>query len=80
MDSVNNKLYFLAFLCFDILFNSYEILFYSKRIGNLISKANNNKESSKCRYCMNMELDPLNEKLMYREYIICLKKHQLAIE
>ncbi|XP_018044264.1 PREDICTED: LOW QUALITY PROTEIN: uncharacterized protein LOC108684456 [Atta colombica] len=52
----------------------------SKRIGNLISTANNNKESSKCRYCMNMELDPLNEKLMYREYIICLKKHQLAIE
>ncbi|XP_018352427.1 PREDICTED: uncharacterized protein LOC108754516, partial [Trachymyrmex septentrionalis] len=52
----------------------------SKRIENLISKANNNKESSKCRYRMNMELDPLHEKLMYREYIICLKKHQLAIE
>ncbi|KAG5333699.1 OR10A protein, partial [Acromyrmex charruanus] len=52
----------------------------SKQIENLISKANNNKESNKCRYRMNMELDPLNEKLMYREYIICLKKHQLAIE
>ncbi|KYN09837.1 Putative odorant receptor 67a, partial [Trachymyrmex cornetzi] len=52
----------------------------SKRIENLISKANNNKGSSKYKYRMNMELDPLNEKLMYREYIICLKKHQLAIE
>jgi len=39
---------------------------------NIISKANNNR--------MNMELDPLNEELIYREYIICLKKHQLAIE
>ncbi|XP_018394753.1 PREDICTED: uncharacterized protein LOC108773442 [Cyphomyrmex costatus] len=52
----------------------------SKQIENIISKENNNKKNSKCKYPVNMELDPLNEELMYKEYIICLKKHQLAIE
>ncbi|XP_071625452.1 odorant receptor 10a-like isoform X8 [Temnothorax longispinosus] len=52
----------------------------SKQIENIISKANNNNKPSKCGYHVNMELNPLNEKIIYREYIICLKKHQLAIE
>ncbi|KAG5319422.1 OR22B protein, partial [Pseudoatta argentina] len=75
---------YLHIYCGITIINTYKFRsFYRlsvKQIENLISKANNNKESNKCRYRMNMELDPLNEKLMYREYIICLKKHQLAIE
>ncbi|KAL0114202.1 hypothetical protein PUN28_011485 [Cardiocondyla obscurior] len=48
----------------------------SKQIENIISKANNNK-LNKCGYLI---LDSVNEEIIYQEYIICLKKHQLAIE
>ncbi|XP_018394751.1 PREDICTED: uncharacterized protein LOC108773441 [Cyphomyrmex costatus] len=50
----------------------------SKQIENIISKTNNNNKVSKCGY--RVEFNPLNEEIIYREYIICLKKHQLAIE
>ena len=54
--------------------------FYSKQIENIISKAYNNNKVSKYGYRVNMELNPFNEGIIYREYIICLKKHQLALE
>lgn len=62
-----------------ILFNFAKHHIYSKQIEKIISKSNNN-EISEHRYRMDMELDPLYEEITYREYIICLKKHQLAIE
>ncbi|XP_011871690.1 PREDICTED: uncharacterized protein LOC105564135 isoform X3 [Vollenhovia emeryi] len=54
----------------------------SKQIENITSKANNKyiNEIGECKYGMYMKLDPLNEEIIYREYILCLKKHQLAIE
>ncbi|XP_036149944.1 odorant receptor 10a [Monomorium pharaonis] len=52
----------------------------SKQIENIILKANINDEISKRKYHVDLELDPLNEEIIYREYIVCLKKHQLAIE
>ncbi|XP_018044266.1 PREDICTED: uncharacterized protein LOC108684457 [Atta colombica] len=52
----------------------------SKQIENIISKAYNNNKISKCGYRINMELNPFNEEIIYREYIICLKKYQLALE
>lgn len=61
-----------------LTFASYYI--YSKQVENIIAKANTNNEISQHRYSVNMKLDPLNEEIIYREYIICLKKHQLAIE
>ncbi|XP_077266609.1 odorant receptor 9a-like [Temnothorax americanus] len=52
----------------------------SKQVENIISNANNKNKISVRRHGTNMELDLLNEEIIYREYIICLKKHQLAIE
>ncbi|XP_011872700.1 PREDICTED: odorant receptor 49a-like isoform X2 [Vollenhovia emeryi] len=54
----------------------------SKQIENITSKANNQhiNEIRERKYCMNMKLDPLNEEIIYREFVLCLKKHQLAIE
>ncbi|KAG5328231.1 OR33A protein, partial [Acromyrmex heyeri] len=52
----------------------------SKQIENIISKAYNNNKVSKCGHHVNMELNPFNERIIYREYITCLKKHQLALE
>ena len=54
--------------------------FYSKQIENIISETYNNNKISKCGYHVNMELNPFNEGIIYREYITCLKKHQLALE
>ncbi|XP_039312789.1 odorant receptor 63a [Solenopsis invicta] len=48
----------------------------SKQIENIVSKRNiNDKISNQC-----IKLDPLNEEIIYREYIICIKKHQFVIE
>lgn len=58
-----------------ILFARYHI--YSKQIESIISKATNN-EIGERKYHTNMKLDRLNEEIIYREYVICLKKHQLA--
>ncbi|XP_011872701.1 PREDICTED: odorant receptor 49a-like isoform X3 [Vollenhovia emeryi] len=54
----------------------------SKQIENITSKANNQhiNEIRERKYCMNMKLDPLNEEIIYREFVLCLKKHQLAID
>ncbi|XP_039315033.1 odorant receptor 67a-like isoform X1 [Solenopsis invicta] len=52
----------------------------SKQIENIIPKENNSNKISKYGCHVNMERDPLNEEIVYRKYIICLKKHQLAIE
>ncbi|XP_077266615.1 uncharacterized protein LOC143899819 isoform X2 [Temnothorax americanus] len=51
----------------------------SKQVKNIFSKVNNGK-IVECGYRANMELDSSSEEIIYREYIICLKKHQLAIE
>ncbi|XP_071625453.1 odorant receptor Or2-like isoform X1 [Temnothorax longispinosus] len=51
----------------------------SKQVKNIFSKVNNGK-IGECGYRANMELDSSSEEIIYREYIICLKKHQLAIE
>jgi len=56
-----------------------KFIFCSKQVENIISKADNNNESE-CGCRVNMELDSASEEIIYREYIICLKKHQLAIE
>ncbi|KAL6262944.1 hypothetical protein P5V15_005732 [Pogonomyrmex californicus] len=50
----------------------------SKQIENIISKVDNNNKIIKHRYRLNRNLS--NEEILYREYIKCLKKHQLAIE
>lgn len=51
----------------------------SKQIKSIILKTDNNKF---CNYehHMNTTLDMSNEEMVYREYVTCLKKHQLAIE
>lgn len=55
-------------------------MFCSKQLENIFSKADNDKNINKHGHRVNMELDLLSEEIIYREYIICLKKHQLAIE
>ncbi|KAL6262946.1 hypothetical protein P5V15_005734 [Pogonomyrmex californicus] len=50
----------------------------SEQIENIFLKTNNNKNIGK--HHVNAELDLLNEEIIYREYIVYLKKHQLAIE
>jgi len=67
---------FIFFSYTHILFNFVKYHIFSKQIENIILKSNNNE----IRECGYMELDPLYEEITYREYIICLKKHQLAIE
>lgn len=49
----------------------------SQQIENVISNVH---EIDKTGYHANAEYELLNEKLIYREYIVCLKKHQLALE
>lgn len=46
---------------------------YSKQVENIILKVSNKDR-------LNTKLNILNEEIIYREYIICLKKHQLAIK
>ncbi|CAL1688041.1 unnamed protein product [Lasius platythorax] len=48
-----------------------------QQIENVISNVH---EIDKTGYHANAEYELLNEKLIYREYIVCLKKHQLALE
>ncbi|XP_071567994.1 odorant receptor 2a-like [Temnothorax nylanderi] len=48
----------------------------SKQMENIISKVDNNNDTSENKHGMNEEL----EEMIYWKYIICLKKHQLAIK
>ncbi|KMQ83984.1 odorant receptor 22b [Lasius niger] len=48
-----------------------------QQIENVISNVH---EIDKTGYHANAEYELLNEKLIYRKYIVCLKKHQLALE
>jgi len=59
--------------------NNLKFIFCSKQVENIISRTDNNNESV-CGRNVNMKLDSASEEIIYREYIICLKKHQLAIE
>ncbi|XP_071567992.1 uncharacterized protein [Temnothorax nylanderi] len=52
----------------------------SKQVENIISKVGNNNEIGECGGGVYTGLDLPNEEIVYREYIICLKKHQLALE
>lgn len=47
---------------------------------NIILKVDNNNDTSENKYGMSKKLDLLSEEMVYREYVICLKKHQLAIK
>ncbi|KAF3054547.1 Odorant receptor 157 [Nylanderia fulva] len=46
-----------------------------QQIENIISNVNGETKNH-----ANAEYELLNEKMIYREYIVCLKKHQLALE
>jgi len=48
----------------------------SEQIGSITSKVNMKKYG----YCLNTELKLPNEKAVYQEYIICLKKYQIALK
>ncbi|XP_029670739.1 odorant receptor Or2-like [Formica exsecta] len=50
-----------------------------KEIESKVLKTNNNNEIRKYGYHMNI-FDMSNEEMIYREYITCLRKHQLAIK
>ncbi|KAL6262947.1 hypothetical protein P5V15_005735 [Pogonomyrmex californicus] len=52
----------------------------SKQLENMFLKADNSKNINKPKHYINTEFDSLSEEIVYREYIVCLKKHQLAIE
>ncbi|XP_025263956.1 odorant receptor 63a-like [Camponotus floridanus] len=62
----------------------------SKQIESLVVKTGNKNEIRKCEYTGNKNeirkcgymntFDTLSEETVYREYITCLKKHQLAIK
>ncbi|XP_026826858.1 odorant receptor 67a isoform X4 [Ooceraea biroi] len=52
----------------------------SQQVENMILKVNNSNKISDHEHCMNTEFEMLEEESLYREYITCLKKHQLAIE
>ncbi|KAL6262945.1 hypothetical protein P5V15_005733 [Pogonomyrmex californicus] len=52
----------------------------SKQLENMFVKADNSKNISKSKHCINTKFDSLSEEIVYHEYIVCLKKHQLAIE
>jgi len=49
-------------------------MFRSQQVENIILKVDN-ETSKRC-----MKAESFNEEITYREYIICLKKHQLAIQ
>ncbi|XP_036149942.1 odorant receptor 63a-like [Monomorium pharaonis] len=73
----------LGFDTIHIVFSAHACSLFatvSKHMKNIIPKANNSCKIRKNKYYINIELDPLNEKKIYREYIICLKHHQLAID
>lgn len=40
----------------------------------------NNNEMNECGCQVSIEFESSSEEIMYRKYIKCLKKHQLAIE
>ncbi|XP_011871687.1 PREDICTED: odorant receptor 10a-like [Vollenhovia emeryi] len=52
----------------------------SKQMENIILKIDNNNGTRKNKYSMNEELDSLSDKIIYREYVICLRKYQHAIK
>ncbi|XP_077266646.1 odorant receptor Or2-like [Temnothorax americanus] len=55
----------------------------SKQVENIISKVGNNQNNNEIGECgggVYTRLDLPSEEIVYKEYIICLKKHQLALE
>ncbi|XP_072760095.1 uncharacterized protein [Anoplolepis gracilipes] len=52
----------------------------SKHIESLVLKINKSSKMRESGYYMSMTFDTSNEELIYREYITCLKKHQIAID
>ncbi|XP_067208934.1 uncharacterized protein [Linepithema humile] len=52
----------------------------SYQIENIILKVNNNNKMYKYDRRTNTKVEISREEMLYREYIKCLKKHQLAIE
>jgi len=59
--------------------SNLKFIYCSQQIENIISRVDDNNESI-CGRNVNMKLDLSSEEIIYREYVICLKKHQLAIE
>lgn len=55
-------------------------MFCRQQVENITSKADNNNKIEKCGYYVNTELESSAEEIIYREYIVCLKKHQIAIK
>lgn len=87
----NKCIVILLFKYFDFIYIFYLNstkwnLFRSKQIENVMLKVNDNTSGNndirESKYGINKELDSRvsNEEMIYQEYIICLKKHQLAIK
>ncbi|XP_011159797.2 odorant receptor 9a [Solenopsis invicta] len=51
-----------------------------RQIENIISNMNTDNKMNKLERYPNEEYKILNEKIIYREYITCIKKHQLTLE
>ncbi|XP_077261760.1 odorant receptor Or2 isoform X2 [Temnothorax americanus] len=51
-----------------------------QQIENVISNVHNGDEVNEVGHCTNVEYKVFSEEMIYREYIVCLKKHQLALE
>ncbi|KYM84291.1 hypothetical protein ALC53_05384 [Atta colombica] len=51
-----------------------------QQVENVISNVPIDNEDNQIRHCTNTEYKMFSEEMIYREYIICLKKHQLALE
>ncbi|KAG5330349.1 OR22C protein, partial [Acromyrmex charruanus] len=54
--------------------------FIGQQIENVISNVSIGDEVNQIRHCTNTEYKMFSEEMIYRKYIICLKKHQLALE
>ncbi|KAG5309530.1 OR9A protein, partial [Acromyrmex insinuator] len=52
----------------------------SQQIENVISNVPIGDEVNQIRHCTNTEYKMFSEEMIYRKYIICLKKHQIALE
>ncbi|EGI65948.1 Putative odorant receptor 67a, partial [Acromyrmex echinatior] len=54
--------------------------FIGQQIENVISNVPIGDEVNQIRHCTNTEYKMFSEEMIYRKYIICLKKHQIALE
>ncbi|XP_067205817.1 odorant receptor 63a [Linepithema humile] len=52
----------------------------SRQLEEIITKLHVNKDTRKIECCIKTKLEFENERMIYQEYIICLKKYQLALE